>query len=605
MVKRLIIFMLFICSANAIAANVYIYSGATGNGSGADWTNAYTQLPPVLDRGASGTTYYIAAGQYEGYEFTATNAPVDGTKVISIKKATVADHGTNTGWNDAYAAQAVFKYSNNGGVSYGAKLSTFRIRTSYITIDGAYGSGSNPASYGFRLVMASGFGDDNQKLAGWSGVTIGGTGFKSKTLYSIKVKHIAALGPTPTGQEFYDPNTEEYTGCIAGQNGWKCNNNGLFILMHSLSNSHVYDVDVVSNLFGGWNNNLHIFGATNATITNNYAHNNHGSTYGLHAQNVNFDDTINCTFSRNRLIDSHGFVIGFHIQSGGTKDLKIYNNVMQGVRHPAGCITSMSSNVDTIISGFEVHHNTLVNMSCGPKGFVNVGPATSPATQITYVYNNLLYNVQTARTDNLGLSGQGTIVHDNNSYLKCTGTYNNADETAPQVDADSTNPFTDSANGDYTLNASNQDAIDHVIGKGKTDLGATYAYDFIGYTRDASPDIGAYESGASDTTAPTVTISTSNSTIITDSLAVTGTSVDSVGVSGCKFRIGSAPDASNGTACTGTTSFSCATSGYASGANTLYVGCYDAVGNYGSDSIIVTFTLPTASGCSFSGGIFR
>jgi hypothetical protein len=106
----------------------------------------------------------------------------------------------------------------------------------------------------------------------------------------------------------------------------------------------------------------------------------------------------------------------------------------------------------------------------------------------------------------------------------------------------------------------------------------------------------------SDATSPTTTISTSNSTIIADSLTVTGTSVDAVGVSGCKFRIGSAPDASNGTACTGTTSFSCATSGYASGANTLYVGCYDAAGNYGSDSIVVIFAPPTASGCSFSGG---
>jgi hypothetical protein len=108
-------------------------------------------------------------------------------------------------------------------------------------------------------------------------------------------------------------------------------------------------------------------------------------------------------------------------------------------------------------------------------------------------------------------------------------------------------------------------------------------------------------SSETDVTAPVPVISTSNSTIITDSLTVTGTSTDAVGVSGCKFRIGSAPDASNGTACTGTTSFSCATSGYASGANTLYVGCYDAAGNYGSDSIIVTFTPPTASGCSFSG----
>jgi hypothetical protein len=109
--------------------------------------------------------------------------------------------------------------------------------------------------------------------------------------------------------------------------------------------------------------------------------------------------------------------------------------------------------------------------------------------------------------------------------------------------------------------------------------------------------------GEADSTAPTTTISTSNSTITVNSLTVTGTSVDAVGVSGCKYRLGSAPDAGNGTACTGTTSFSCTTAGYSSGSNTIYVGCYDAAGNYGSDSITVTFIHPTISGgISISGG---
>lgn len=95
-------------------------------------------------------------------------------------------------------------------------------------------------------------------------------------------------------------------------------------------------------------------------------------------------------------------------------------------------------------------------------------------------------------------------------------------------------------------------------------------------------------SGSGDTTPPSVTIATTDpSTISADSLTATGTASDGTGVSGCKWRVGSAPDASNGTACTGTTSFSCATSGYSEGANTLYVGCYDAAGNYGSDSITV------------------
>ena len=106
-----------------------------------------------------------------------------------------------------------------------------------------------------------------------------------------------------------------------------------------------------------------------------------------------------------------------------------------------------------------------------------------------------------------------------------------------------------------------------------------------------------------DNTDPETSISTTDpSNIPSDSLVVTGSSSDAVGVSGCKWRIGSAPDAGNGTSCTGTTSFSCSTSGYSSGANTAYVGCYDAAGNYGANSIAVNYTpaggtlLPFTSG---------
>lgn len=117
-----------------------------------------------------------------------------------------------------------------------------------------------------------------------------------------------------------------------------------------------------------------------------------------------------------------------------------------------------------------------------------------------------------------------------------------------------------------------------------------YLYDnFIVATTD--PDAG------SDTTAPVTTISGGNRDITSVPATVTGTASDAVGVSGCKYRIGAAPDGSNGTACTDTTSWSCSTTGYSQGANTLYVGCYDAAGNYGNSSITVTLDsiLPTLS----------
>jgi hypothetical protein len=143
--------------------------------------------------------------------------------------------------------------------------------------------------------------------------------------------------------------------------------------------------------------------------------------------------------------------------------------------------------------------------------------------------------------------------------------------------------------------------------------GDTCNLDYVGGADDIEDAVGNDLATFSDTSvtvntadvaAPITTISTSDpSTIVPDSLSATGTASDAVGVSGCKWRIGFAPDDTHGTSCTGTTSFTCATTGYASGANTLHVACYDAAGNYGDDSITVNYDPPATchTGRSISG----
>jgi hypothetical protein len=136
-----------------------------------------------------------------------------------------------------------------------------------------------------------------------------------------------------------------------------------------------------------------------------------------------------------------------------------------------------------------------------------------------------------------------------------------------------------------------------------TGLSASTLYRYDVRARDAVPNYSDYSTIAqattqtpADTTPPSVTIATADpSNITADSLTVTGAASDAVGVSGCKWRRSLAPNASNGTLCTGTTSFSCATSGYSQGANTLYVGCFDAAGNYGSDSMVVNYYPPLSA----------
>lgn len=118
------------------------------------------------------------------------------------------------------------------------------------------------------------------------------------------------------------------------------------------------------------------------------------------------------------------------------------------------------------------------------------------------------------------------------------------------------------------------------------------------------PDYGANERSDTSSASPVVAITTpGNVNITADSLTLTGSATDDVSVSSCKYRIGSAPDGSNGTACIGTTSWSCATSGYSAGNNPVYVGCVDGDGNWGTDTVTIIYnTLNTVTASSSMAG---
>ncbi|MGE0764050.1 MAG: hypothetical protein AB7N80_12285 [Bdellovibrionales bacterium] len=132
--KRLLLLTLIFYSSISLAANRYVRQGAVGANNGSDWTNAYPSLPATLIRG---DTYYIGDGSYGRYTF---DDPLSGIQVITLKKATVADHGTAVGWQDSYGdGQATF--------------SDMTFNFGYYTIDGQKRNESNwqdTPSYGFR-----------------------------------------------------------------------------------------------------------------------------------------------------------------------------------------------------------------------------------------------------------------------------------------------------------------------------------------------------------------------------------------------------------------------------------------------------------------------
>lgn len=121
----------FAITTPVFAANHYVRSGASVNGNGSDWTNAYTALPSSLVRG---DTYYIADGNYGNYTF---DDPVSGSTPINIIKATINSHGTDIGWVSDYG----------DGVAYWGELS---FQTSYYIFDGVKGYGRDVEEYGFQ-----------------------------------------------------------------------------------------------------------------------------------------------------------------------------------------------------------------------------------------------------------------------------------------------------------------------------------------------------------------------------------------------------------------------------------------------------------------------
>jgi hypothetical protein len=140
--KLFLLLLGLILVGNAKAATLCVGPAATGSGSGADWNNM--MVPPSASGWVRGNTYYLADGTYS---FGTLSTPVSGTTLITIKKATVADHGPSTGWVDTLGdGQAVLPGFVNITTSFWTLdgNGTWTIPTS---VDSAYGISMQSASY--------------------------------------------------------------------------------------------------------------------------------------------------------------------------------------------------------------------------------------------------------------------------------------------------------------------------------------------------------------------------------------------------------------------------------------------------------------------------
>ena len=456
----------------AFATNHYILAGATGTGTGADWTNALTAPPATLVRG---DTYYIADGNYSGYTF---NTAVSGTALITIKKCPSSALKVDacqsvTGWSDTYGVgQAVFQYPTS------ITKTTINIITSYITFDGVVGSGGDINSYGFRVKYPA----DGGTASDLWGIGLPATGYPTTTVSNVGIYHVAVEGMGNVA-------------CLNTGNAYYCCNAGI-----GGNSSNMANNEIAYNYIYGWQTNLVINAGHDTTVHHNFLDSNSSGSY-CHGQNMSIDGTDNISFYDNVFKNSNIFIMGAHGNIGTNTGTQMYNNISDGYQGTqlSGCFVNGGSGASDVWWGAKFYQNTFVNLNCGGYGAFFVGNLSNVTTQKSYAYNNLFYNVVNPGMNNDAPTyTAGGVVHDYNAYLKCTGTYSGngtvTAETHGQVDASASNPL----NADYTINQpADAGNAAHVINTGDAAIIAPpWNVDAAGNARPynlTNPDIGAYE----------------------------------------------------------------------------------------------------------------
>ncbi|MBC8096573.1 MAG: hypothetical protein H7Y43_12255 [Akkermansiaceae bacterium] len=348
------------------AAIYHVRAGATGAANGADWINAYPALPTTLSRGS---TYYVATGTYGGYTF---NTAESGTSIVTVKKATGSDHGSNTGWNDNY------------GIGTALFNSYWRITRGYFILDGQVGGGPGSWTNGYGFKIQSLSTSDFQP-----GLTV------TDNRKNVTLRHFEIQGNGGDGD---------------GGGGGQANDAlDIGFGTDQTTVSYAYLHDMGRCLIFGHGNNMFfefVYGGKfestdveHSEIASLWAHAASGSP-GPVCTNVTF---ANCVWSH---MEGTG---GLIIQGDG---VKIYGNVFY---RPAG-LTFPSANGaiatwrrDVFTRG-RIYNNSFINLG---QGFASLGIGFGGTTDDNIVENNIFYNCN--------VSFGGFALHDYNLFINTSG----------------------------------------------------------------------------------------------------------------------------------------------------------------------------------------
>lgn len=343
------------------AADRYVDANSSG-GDGSSWTNAYSTLPASLVRG---DTYYIADGNYGAYDF---NDPESGSEVITIKKATQSDHGTNTGWSAAMGdGQATFD-------------STLVFSTGRYVFDGQVRNESDwfdGGSYGFKVVHDN---KDQNIVVQASNVTV----------EHVFIEALVAL-PNNTIRR-YAVDTDSYGGPI-----WT----GLvFRRMYVYGSNNVWFLRTT-------NGSLVEYSASDNAQSNSA---NHGEIWNSYYSVTN--EVIRYNIVRNAYVGDAGTaIVAKNVGSG----LEFYGNLIYDFESTDGVVGFSGGSA----RNSKIYNNTFVNGRSWNQGIRLQGPNNS-------VQNNLWINCQAVNID----LGSGSI-NSHNGFSTTTSIGSNAQTDIP------------------------------------------------------------------------------------------------------------------------------------------------------------------------------
>lgn len=434
-------------------ATKYLRAGASGSGSGDDWTNAYASVANAVSGLSRGDTLYVADGAYGSASWSTAES---GTTQITVKKAIAVDHGTETGWDSGYG---------DGTSDFTRWI--FTVGQGYWTLDGQVGAWADslygvPAipgyvQHGFRVqrnTVSDGIGSVLSAGGGVAGLTI---------------KHTEACYT----------NTPRTSGQWSGSSSIIGSNFPTSLL----EDCWLHDAgSVITQQRGG----DCIF--RRCVLERNGHGHVSGDEAGQHSEIASLSDTPggNNIYFLECWIRDWRSTGGLMIMENEHENVRAINCIFQDTGYwdtstegTGGNGAFSANSAGDVVSAF-CYHCTFINLRYDAKLFTS-GTITAAA-----IKNCLFYNCGTVNF------GSAPVVHDHNWFFDNT---TNSEANGIEGTGD---PFVDLADLDLAL------ADD--IGTGE-DLGADYSMDFGGIARTRwSPGAWEFVADSEDTSDAKVVI---------------------------------------------------------------------------------------------------